>query len=87
MYSFPLTFKDDLLTSDWIEWNGNGVNQCYIQINCSIQITLKDAYGNIENIPNLLTLQMMDALIIGPYNSTVAKQTLYIQDFDASQSA
>eukprot|EP00347_Sterkiella_histriomuscorum_P007352 403349276 len=79
-----------LANSDWKEFNLDDTNACYINMLCSVEITLKDAQKNIVDVPKLFTLADLDALIVGPFgdvNSPVSlHETLYIQLFDNSKS-
>ena len=73
---------DSLADSDWIEWNDNGVSPCYINLWCSILLTLKDSSGNL--IPTqVLSRSSLDSLLVGPFSSPFPHSTLYVQNLTA----
>lgn len=78
---------DSLLNSDWILWNGDGVTPCFINMDCSVKLTLRDSEGNLVNVPQLFTLSDLDSFIVGPFNTTNPHSTLYIHNLDNSQSS
>ncbi|CDW86507.1 keratin-associated protein 10- [Stylonychia lemnae] len=77
---------DSLAKSDWNEYNLNSTSPCYINMICSIQLTLRDKNRNIVDVPYLFKFEDLDALIVGPFSATISHETLFIQSFDNSQS-
>jgi hypothetical protein len=72
--------------SNWVEWNNDGIEKCYINQLCNIKLTLKDKYGNIVTTPNLFVSNDLDAFSVGPQNTT-KRNTTYIRTLDTSMSA
>jgi len=70
-------------TSTLIEWNQDGVSQCYINTACNSKLILYDEFSNIISVPNMLSLFDFDTFIKGPSGD---QTTLYIEDIDFTQS-